>query len=99
MNETPEARDVRRGAAFRSFMIGTLIAAYAWFMHQPAASFRWSFLIAIALQIVLIVLKRVVPYDQLPKVLDAYETVADGVTVLMFALGVFGGIVNLPREV
>jgi hypothetical protein len=30
--------------------------------------------------------------------MEAFETVADGVSVLMFALGVFGGISQLPED-
>src|SRR4051794_4863532 len=98
MVETREERDLRRGLAFRSFVIAAMIAAYGGFMHQPAASFRASFLIAIALQAGLIALKRWVPHDRLPKALFAYETFADGVTVLLFALGVFGGIQAIPQD-
>lgn len=98
MNETREERDLRHGAAVRGLAIAAMVAAYGWFAHQPAASFKVSFLVAAVLQVVLIVLKRMVPHDQLPKVLYAYETVADGVTVLLFALGVFGGIQSIPRD-
>jgi len=98
-DEDPEIRDLRRGAAFRSFLIAGMIAAYGWVMHQPAASFTQSFLVGIALQVVLIILKRFVPPDRLPQAMYAYETIADGVTVLLFALGVFGGIQSLPQEV
>jgi hypothetical protein len=98
-DESREERDMRRGATFRGFVIAALIGAYGWFMHQPSASFTSSFLVAIVLQLGLIFLKRFVPPEQLPRVLYAYETVADGVTVLLFALGVFGGIAALPNEV
>lgn len=98
MNETGEERDLRRGASFRGFAIAVMIAAYGWFMHQPAASFRASFLVAAALQLFLIVLKRLVPHERLPQALYAYETFADGVTVLLFALGVFGGIQSIPQD-
>ena len=97
--EDPEIRDLRRGAAFRSLVIATMIAAYGWFMHQPTASFTQSFLIGIALQVILIILRRFVPPERLPRVMYAFETVADGITVLLFALGVLGGIWRLPQEV
>ena len=96
--ETPEERDLRRGAAFRSLVIAAMIAAYGWFLHQPSSSFKLSFLVAAALQLVLIVLKRLVPAGQLPQALYAYETVADGITVLLFALGVLGGIAYSPAN-
>jgi hypothetical protein len=98
MNETREERDLRRGSVFRGLVIAVMVAAYGWFMHQPGTSFRTSFLIAIALQVVLILLKRIVPHDQLPQALYAYETFADGVTVPLFARGVFGGIQSIPRD-
>jgi hypothetical protein len=97
-DETPEERDMRRGAAIRGFYIAALIAAYGWFMHQPAATYTTSFLVAIGLQVGLVILKRFVPADQLPRALYTYETIADGATVLLFAIGVFGGIARMPQE-
>jgi hypothetical protein len=67
-------------------------------MQRPEASYTSTFLIAIALQLGLIVLKRFVPADQLPRIQYLFEMLADGVTVLLFALGVFGGIASMPRE-
>jgi len=97
-DETPDERDLRRGAAFRSVVIAALIASYGWFLHQPSAPFKQSFLIAAALQLALIVLKKLVPADRLPQALYIYETIADGITVLLFALGVMGGIAYRPSE-
>ncbi len=94
----PESRDPRRGTAYRSFFIAVIIAAYGWFMHQPGASLKQTFLVAIALQVGLVFLKRFVPADRLPQALYAYETIIDGVTVLLFSLGVMGGILSFPNE-
>jgi len=96
--ETPEERDQRRGAAYRSAVIAVMIAFYGWFMHLPSAPFKQTFLIAAGLQLLLIVLKRLVSADQLPQALVAYETVADGITVLLFAVGVLGKIAQLPEN-
>jgi hypothetical protein len=38
-----------------------------------------------------------VPAEVLPQAQDLFEMIADGVTVLMFALGVFGGIARLAE--
>ena len=96
--ESREDRDLRRGAAFRSAVIAVMVALYGWFMHLPAAPLKQTFLIAAALQLLLIVLKRLVPADQLPQALNTYETVADGITVLLFAVGVLGRIAYLPEN-
>ena len=97
-DETPDERDMRRGAAFRSVVIAAMVVSYGWFLHQPSASFKQSFLVAAALQLALIALKRLVPADRLPQALYVYETIADGITVLLFALGVIGGIAYRPME-
>lgn len=96
--ETPEERDMRRGAAYRSAVIALMVSFYGGFLHLPSAPFKQSFLIAAALQLLLIVLKRLVPADRLPQALNAYETVADGITVLLFAVGVLGRIAYAPEN-
>ncbi len=98
MPETPEERDLRRGAAYRSAVIAVMVAFYGWFMHLPSAPFKQTFLIAAALQLLLIVLKKLVPAEQLPQALNAYEMVADGITVLLFAVGVLGRIAYMPQD-
>jgi hypothetical protein len=69
-----------------------MIALYGWFMGVPAGSGNVSLLAAAGLQFLVIALRRFVPADRLPQALYVFEIVADGVTVLLFALGVFGGI-------
>jgi hypothetical protein len=42
-------------------------------------------------------MRRMVPAEELPRALYIFEMIADGVTVLMFALGVFGAIGALAK--
>ena len=56
-------------------------------------------LIAAGVQIMVIALRRFVPADRLPQAMYVFEYIADGVTVLLFALGVFGGIARTAEIV
>lgn len=76
----------------RGVVIAVMIAFYGWFMHVPTGSGSVSLLAAAGVQLLVIALRRFVPADRLPQALYVFEFVADGVTVLLFALGVFGGI-------
>jgi hypothetical protein len=78
----------------RGVAIAVLIGLYGWFMRQPAGSFAVGLLVGAGLQILVLALRRFVPADRLPQAMYVFEFVADGVTVLMFALGVFGGIAS-----
>jgi len=46
-----------------------------------------------------IMLRRWVPPEGQPAAMYAFEMIADGITVLMFALGVFGSIHGVAAEV
>ena len=72
-----------------------LIAAYAWFSRQPGASMAAGLLVAAGFQLAVIVIRRVVPANAQPMTLYIFELIADGASVLLFALGVFGGIAKL----
>ena len=76
----------------RAGVIAALIGIYAWITKGPVGSPAVSLLIAAGVQTVVIALRRLVPADRLPQAMFVFEIVADGVTVLLFALGVFGGI-------
>ena len=89
------ARDLRVASWIRGIFIGALIVAYGWFVREPQASLTASFLVGLVLQVVIVVARRLVPAGALPQAQDVFEMIADGVTVLMFALGVFGGIAHL----
>jgi len=57
------------------------------------------FLVGAALQLAVILIRRFVPADMQPEAIYIYEYVADGASVLLFALGVFGGIAALTAQV
>jgi hypothetical protein len=44
-------------------------------------------------------LRRFVPPAQLPQMMNLVELLADAATVLLFALGVYGGIANFGYDV
>jgi hypothetical protein len=93
------SRDVRVGATMRSVFIAVLVAGYAWVSRQPAASLTITFLIAAGLQLVVIALRRFVPPDRLPQAIYIFEIIVDGLSVLLFSLGVFGGILKPAADV
>ena len=95
MDDSP--RELRLSSTIRGLVIGALILAYGWFMNAPDVSLKATFLVAAAFQLAVIAMRRMVPADELPRALYIFEIVADGVTVLMFALGVFGAIGALAK--
>jgi hypothetical protein len=90
VNDSPS--DLRLSSTIRGAFIGGLIFVYAWFLDAPDVSLKVAFLVAAALQLVIIVMRRFAPVDELPRAIYIIELIADGVTVLMFAIGVFGAI-------
>ena len=82
----------------RGTIIGALIAIYTWVMHLPQASFTIGLLIAAGLQLLVMVLRRLVPPEQLPQAMEIFELLVDGATVFMFALSVYGGIAHMPAD-
>jgi hypothetical protein len=94
--KAPQTADERRfSSGGRGVAIAALIAFYGWFMRAPASSSSVSLLAAAGLQVLVIALRRLVPADRLPLAMYVFEYIADGVTVLLFALGVFGGLARL----
>ena len=93
MDESP--RDERLGSLTRGVFIGVLMVGYGWFGRQPQASFTEMFVVGALLQTLIIVVRRFVPAESQALAQYVFELVADGATVLMFALGVFGGIASL----
>jgi hypothetical protein len=89
------AEERRFSSGGRGVAIAAIIAFYGWFTHAPASSPRVSLLAAAGLQLLVIALRRFVPADLLPQAMYVFEFIADGVTVLLFALGIFGGIAHL----
>ena len=89
----------RLGEGVRGTIIGVMIAAYAYVMNQPGASLTSSLLVAAGLQLLVIVLRRVVPPEAQPSVMYVFELLVDAATVLLFSLGVFGGIIRVANDV
>jgi hypothetical protein len=90
-----EARDARIASWMRGVFIAALVVAYGWVLKLPQASLTASFLVGAILQAAIVLIRRLVPAESLPEAQDIFEMIADGATVLMFALGVFGGIRHL----
>jgi hypothetical protein len=90
MDDSP--RQMRLSSRVRGVVITALIAGYGWLFGQAQGSFAETLLIAAVLQAVVILLRRWVPAEGQPAAMYAFEMIADGITVLLFALGVFGGI-------
>jgi len=81
----------------RGVFITGLILVYSWFLRDPGVSLKVTFLIAAGFQFAVIVIRRFVPADELPRAIYIFELIADGVTVLMFAIGVFGALASITR--
>jgi hypothetical protein len=88
----PSLREMRLGSISRGIIIAVLIGGYAWVSKQPAASLTATFLVAAGLQLAVLAIRRFVAHERQPLALFIFELIADGATVLLFALGVFGGI-------
>jgi hypothetical protein len=82
----------------RGIFIAVMIAAYSWVFHQPAAAFKETLLLGAALQLAVICVRRFVPPEVQPRMIELAVLLADGATVLLFALGVFGGIFRMPAD-
>ena len=93
------SRSPRFSSTVRGAVIGVLIAGYSWLFRQPHASFAAGLLIGAALQLAVLIVRRWVPAPEQPRIVDLCETLADGATVLLFAAGVYGGLVRAPGEV
>ena len=96
MSDQP--RDLRISSTLRGVFVALVIAIYAWVFRQPGASWTQMLLVGAALQAAVLLLRRFVPRDRLPQAMYVFELVVDGITVLVFALGVFGGIVRMPQD-
>jgi len=89
----------RLDSSSRGWFIAGFLAVYGFFLHQPGASKEVLFLVGAALQLAIILIRRFVPAESRAAALYVYEYVADGASVLLFALGVFGGIAALTAQV
>ena len=89
-------REPRLASWLRGVFIAALIVAYGWFDQLPQASMKGSFLVGVILQAAIVLARRFVPAGAMPQAQEIFEMIADGVTVLMFAAGVYGGLAHLP---
>ena len=96
---SPTPREMRIDSRVRGVVITAMVAAYGWLFRQSQGSFTEALLIGAALQAIVILLRRWVPPEGQPAAMYAFEMVADGITVLMFALGVFASINRVAAEV
>lgn len=99
---TPEDESPRNlgfSSMMRGVVIGVLIAGYSWLFRQPHTSFAAGLLIGAALQMAVLIVRRWVPAAEQPRIVDLCETLADGATVLLFAVGVYGGLAGAPGDV
>jgi hypothetical protein len=94
----PTPREMRIDSRVRGVVITALIAGYGLLFRQPHGSFAEVLLIGAALQVLVILLRRWVPEEGQPAALYTFELIADGITVLMFALGVFGSINRIAAD-
>jgi hypothetical protein len=97
MDDAP--RLLRFGTATRGTFIAVAIAAYLWFFQQPQGSYTQALLVSVALQVGVLLLRRLVPPVHMPQMMDIVELIADGITVLMFAIGVYGGLARMPMDI
>ena len=88
-------RDLRVSSTLRGVFIAVLIGVYGWVSKEPLVSWKASFLIAAGLQIVVIAIRRVAPAGDLPRTIYLFEMLADAITVLLFALGIFGSLARV----
>ena len=99
MAEPGSPRDLRIASWIRGVVIGALIVIYGWFVKAPEGSLTQMFVIGAGVQVLIIVLRRFVPPDSAPQAQYIFEMIADGATVLTFALGVFGGLARVTQAV
>jgi uncharacterized membrane protein (DUF441 family) len=93
------ARKLRVDSRVRGVVITALITGYGFLFHQRQGSFVEALLVGALLQVAVLLVRRWVPPEGRAVALYTFETIADGITVLLFAMGVLGGIVRMPAEV
>lgn len=94
MNPPLSPRELRLSSQVRGIIIGALALAFGFLTRQPGASLTYALLIAAGLQVLVILIRRLVPPGVQPMALYVFELLADAATVLLFALGAFGGILR-----
>ena len=92
-------RQMRFNSTLRGFVIAALLGAYGLMVNLGSQFFTASMLIAAGLQVAILLARRFVPDYLQPQVVDLIELLADAATVLLFALGIFGGIASYNLEI
>ncbi len=90
MNESP--RQLRLSSTARGVAIGAILLVYGLLVRQSPGTFIEGLLIAAAVQAGVLLLRRFAPGALVPMGVFILELIADGVTVLLFAIGVFSAI-------
>lgn len=78
----------------RGVLITVLIGLYAWLVGKPGVTLTAALLIAAGLQVGVLLMRKFVSPELHPQVLYLLELLADAATVVLFAIGVFGGILR-----
>ena len=99
MSRLDDPRDLRAASWLRGIFIAVLIVFYGWFTGQPDSSFTGTVLVGALVQFAIIVIRKFLPPGQLERAQYIFEMIADGVTILMFAIGVFGRQLSLASSI
>ena len=89
-------RSLRFTATVRGLLIGTLFAAYFFLGLLPEGHFRASLIIAAVAQFITLIVARTAPAGRVHLSLFVIELLADGATVLLFALAIVGATMPNP---
>jgi hypothetical protein len=92
-----EVRQLRLSGALRSAIIAYGIAAFAFIVPQSATGSRTMLVAGIAVQVLLLAahwLAKRYTGDLAPSAVAIVELIADGVTVLLFALATYMGVLG-----
>ena len=83
----------------RGFFIGAFVAVYGLFTNYPQASFTWMFLAGAGMQLAVLFVRKFLPPDLRDQFQEVFEYLADGITVLSFAIGIYGSIAGITAAV
>ncbi len=89
------SRKERLNSWTRGTVIAVLIVGYGWLVGYPQGTATGLFVAGVVVQLLVILVRKLLPANVRPQAQDIFELLADGVTVLVFALGVFGAIARI----
>jgi hypothetical protein len=92
-----EARQLRLSGPLRSALIAYGIAAFAFIVPESSTGSRTMLIVGIAVQLIILLVRLLAKRlgDELaPTAIAIAELIADGVTVLLFALATYMGILG-----